>query len=291
MDNYKLSIALITRNRPDLLETCMANLHLQPKLWFEIIVSDDSSTEDFIIQNKKVLEKYIVKYVEGPKKGLYANRNYAAKNCSGTHIRTMDDDHTFPANHIKICLDKIAEDPNAVWNIGEYNPTETILSVPHLAPPELHPRGFSVTPIDPQNSRVVSCGATIYPRQIIDLRILNNEEFKFGSSYLEYGARLKYLGYRLRHINETYIIHHFDFATRSYNNEIEILNSNIYAIMSLSYVYEKTIKNIFLTSSRLFYLLITDFKISKNLIFENFKRVKLLKKSLKSNTNLLNPSV
>lgn len=282
MTDCKLSIALVTRNRPDLLETCLESLFKQPHVWHEIVVSDDSSSEEFILQNKRLADKFKTKYLQGPGKGLYVNRNFVAKNCEGTHIRTMDDDHTFPEDHLKICINKITEDPNSVWIIGEYNPTEKILPPPHPVPTEIHPRGFSVTPKDTQNSRAISCGASIYPRKIIDLNILNNEYFKFGSTYLEYGSRLKYLGFRIRHISETYIIHNFNYNNRSFNNEIELLNSNIYAIMAYSFVYEPTFKNKFLTLTRLAYLLFKDYKFNKNLIMENYNRIKKLKINVKT---------
>ena len=281
MTDYKLSIALVTRNRPDLLNACLESLYQQPHIWYEIVISDDSSSEEFIFQNKSLSDKYGAKYLEGPKKGLYVNRNFVAKSCNGTHIRTMDDDHTFPKDHFKICLDKITEDPDSIWIIGEYNPTEVILSAPHPVPAEIHPRGFSITPKDPQNSRAISCGASIYPKNIIELNILNIEDFKFGSVYLEYGSRLKYLGFRIRHISETYVIHNFDYNTRSYNNEIELLNSNIYAIMTLSFIYEPSVKNKILTTSRLIYLLFKNYKTSKKLILENWNRVQHLKINLK----------
>ncbi|MVN22239.1 glycosyltransferase family 2 protein [Mucilaginibacter arboris] len=281
MDNYRLSIALVTRNRPDLLETCLKSLYQQPHIWSEIVISDDSSTEEFILQNRNLSNRYDAKYLEGPKKGLYANRNFVAKSCGGTHIRTMDDDHTFPQDHLKICLDKIAEDPDAIWVIGEYNTTETPLPPPHPVPSEIHPRGFSITPKDPQNSRAISCGASIYPQKVITSNILNNEDFKFGSVYLEYGSRLKYLGFRIRHISETYVIHNFNFNTRSYNNDTEILNSNIYAMLTLSFVYEPTVINKFYTISQLTYYLTKDYQVVKKLIGENWKRVQLLKIKLR----------
>ena len=45
--------------------------------------------------------------VDGPKKGLYSNHNYIYNICSGTHIRIVDDDHTFPSKHFQICIENI----------------------------------------------------------------------------------------------------------------------------------------------------------------------------------------
>ena len=62
----------------------------------------------------------------------------------------------------------------------------------------------------------ISDGATIYPRQVFtENRML--ERFLFGSAYLEFGARLKARGYRIRQLSTTYIIHHFVEGRRSYD--------------------------------------------------------------------------
>ena len=281
MCEYRLSIALVTRNRPDLLHTCLQSVFKQPKIWYEVLISDDSSTDDFILKNKNIAEKFGAKYFSGPQKGLYSNRNFIAKKCCGTHIRTMDDDHTFPDDHFKICLEKIKEDPTSIWVIGEYNLTETPGEPPYPIPTEIHPRGFSVTPKDPQHCRSISCGASIYPRKIIDLGIYNNEDFKFGSNYLEYGARLKFLGFRIRHLAETYIWHNFILQNRSFSNAKEQLSSNIYAILALSFVYEKTLKNMSLTSGQLLYYLLKDYRSFKPIIKENLYRLIKLKDSIK----------
>src|SRR4051812_34264064 len=95
-----LSIALVTRNRPKSLERTLQSLRIQ-KIWpHEVVISDDSDIEAAIKQNKRLALLYACKYIKGPGRGLYANRNFAAKHCSGTHIRTMDDDHEFPENHL-----------------------------------------------------------------------------------------------------------------------------------------------------------------------------------------------
>jgi len=59
---------------------------------------------------KEVTLEYGGRYIKGPSRGLYANRNSVARACSGTHIRTMDDDHEFTSDHFKIVSDGIEKD-------------------------------------------------------------------------------------------------------------------------------------------------------------------------------------
>jgi glycosyltransferase involved in cell wall biosynthesis len=241
-EEITLSVALVTRNRPESLERCLKSLRNQKIQPFEVVVSDDS---DSTCQGltKEVAKKWGCRYIEGPKRGLYANRNHVALACQGTHIRTMDDDHEFPQGHIEICLNAIQSDPSSIWIIGEYSPPKVIRSIPHPCPGQLHPRGFSFMPKDSQNFWAIADGASIYPKKIFDSGLRFVEYYKFGASYLEWGSRLYYLGYRIRHLDSTYVIHHFDAQTRSFTDEEMDLSSRFFAMLCHSFLYQSSIKN------------------------------------------------
>jgi glycosyltransferase involved in cell wall biosynthesis len=252
--DYKLSIAIVTRHRPDSLERTLKSLAAQELAPFEILVSDDSTDENMINANKMLAIKYGCQYYTGPGRGLYANRNYVAKLCKGTHFRSMDDDHEFPKDHIKNCMEAIQSDDQAIWVIGEYYPWEKERPIPSKAPGQLHPRGFSIPPVDSNEYFAISCGATIYPRSVLERNILNSEAYKFGILYLEYGARLKFEGYTIKHLSSTYVIHHIDenagtsIASVADKNSLDIINgAKIYAMLMLSFKYKKKFKNQMLT--------------------------------------------
>ncbi|MFM6081605.1 MAG: glycosyltransferase family 2 protein, partial [Dolichospermum sp.] len=133
MSNILLSIALVTRNRPESLERCLKSLRSQNVQPFEVVISDDSDIEHQKA-TKDVAERWECRYIQGPSRGLYANRNHAALACKGTHIRTMDDDHEFPEQHIENCFIAIKHDPQSVWIIGEYMPTQSVGMPPHPCP-------------------------------------------------------------------------------------------------------------------------------------------------------------
>jgi glycosyltransferase involved in cell wall biosynthesis len=238
-----LSIALVTRSRPVSLERTLKSLRHQDTQPFEVIVSDDSDEHDREAVST-LARAYDCIYQRGPQRGLYANRNAAAKACRGTHFRTMDDDHEFPPDHIRRCLLAIERDREAIWIIGEIHASEMGReNGSPCCPGELHVRGFSKPPKNPQNCRAISCGATIYPRSVIDREILNAEYFRFGVVYLEYGCRLSRLGYRIRHLADTYVIHHSDLEDNSYRVDKTALAAQMFSMTCLALMYEPTLRN------------------------------------------------
>lgn len=248
-----LSIALVTRNRPSSLRRTLTSLSRQHPQPFEVVVSDDSDSSS-VAEVRAACDEFSCRYVTGPRRGLYANRNNAALHCSGTHIRTMDDDHEFPSGHISACLQAMQSEPETVWIIGEFSPQqirEVVDTSQVQCPPELHPRGFSVPPSCTSRTWAIADGATIYPRQIFDRGDRMAEFYVFGSAYLEWGSRLYWRGYKISHLHSTYVIHHFDSKTRSYDIPEVDLSSRLFAAICHSFVYQKTARNIALTTAQL----------------------------------------
>lgn len=273
----KLSIALVTRNRPDNLNRVLQSVLSQNTDIHEIIVSDDSNDEDSKQQNRLIAERFDCKYIAGPQKGLYANRNCALKNCSGTHIRTMDDDHTFPESHFLECLNAINEEPTVIWTIGEYNHMvkneNRVLPSPIAG--ELKARGFSSDPTTLDDYYGISCGGTIYPRKIIDDKIFNCDYYKFGKMYLEYGSRLKFKGFRLKPLLSTYIIHNDDrLLDKNSLITFDMIEATHFAIFCFSFKYKPSLKNKSLTLLAIIIDLLTGKIEMKNTLnaYANYKK-------------------
>jgi hypothetical protein len=162
----------------------------------------------------------------------------------------MDDDHEFPEGHWAACEAAVAGDPRSVWIIGEMVPSED-LTDPDRCPGELQPRGFSATPRDPDDTWAIADGASIYPAEIFRSGLRFSEAFKFGASYLEFGSRLHKLGYRIRHLRGTYVVHHFDVTTRSWQDREEDLAAKHFATLSHSFAYQPTLRNRSLTTAEI----------------------------------------
>jgi glycosyltransferase involved in cell wall biosynthesis len=214
MQETRLSVALVTRNRPSSLERTLQSLRNQTVQPWEVIISDDSDS-DQAAEVRGIAVAYQSRYILGPHRGLYANRNHVALACNGTHIRSMDDDHEFPTGHMSECIAAIDRDRTTVWIIGEFLPDQRRQSSCPECPGQLHPRGFSVAPLNPDACWAISDGASIYPREIFDRGLRLAEGIRFGAAYLEFGSRLQFLGYRIRQLRSTYVLHHYEASKRS----------------------------------------------------------------------------
>ena len=236
----RISVALVTRNRPDSLLRTLSSLVRQDVQPFEVIVSDDSD-DSIAGEVKAIVEEHGFRYLRGPRRGLYANRNHIALACTGTHIRTMDDDHEFPASHFQACEEALQNDPTAIWIISEFLPNEKP-GIPSC-PGQLHPRGFSITPTDPNDCWAISDGASLYPITIFQRGIQYAEYYKFGAAYLEFGSRLRWLGYKIRLLPSTYVVHHYDPNARSYMNKGIDASSRFFASLCHSFIYQPKFRN------------------------------------------------
>jgi glycosyltransferase involved in cell wall biosynthesis len=216
-NDIRISVALVTRNRPEPLRRCLASLRAQGVQPFEVVVSDDSD-DAFSNAAREVAEQFDCRYTTGPRRGLYANRNSAALQCTGTHVRTMDDDHTFPPGHFEQCFAAVLSDPRAVWTTGEtsflggkfFDKSETAT--------QLHPSGVGGPVADPDDNWAVADGSTVYPREIFARGLRMVEDFGYGSGYLEFGAFIYRHGFRSRCVRGAFVEHHADAATLTRRN-------------------------------------------------------------------------
>jgi glycosyltransferase involved in cell wall biosynthesis len=223
-DGILLSIALVTRNRPESLRRCLASLRAQDLQPFEIVVSDDGDEPSVAAE---IAGSAGARHRVGPRRGLYANRNAAALACTGTHIRTMDDDHTVPTGHMRLCLDALARDPQALWTCGErsfINGKEHAFTANAA---QLHPSGAACAVDDPEDNWAIADGATIYPRQVFERGFRFVEEFGYGSSYLEFGALLYSRGWRSRCIPGAFVEHHDDAAAQHRRSPLSCLYASL----------------------------------------------------------------
>jgi glycosyltransferase involved in cell wall biosynthesis len=205
--SVRLSVALVTCNRPNLLARGLASLRSQSIQPFEIIVSDDSGGEH-AASVRRLAAEYGAIYCAGPCRGLYANRNFAARQCNGTHIRTMDDDHILPLDHLSRCIDAVKSDTGSIWTTGELSYLNGVAFHVTETANQLGPAGVGEEIEDRDNNWGIADGSTIYPRDVFDRGFRMVEDFGFGSSYLEFGAYLYKNGWKSRCIPMTAVDHY-----------------------------------------------------------------------------------
>lgn len=238
-------VGIATRNRPNVLENTLASLRAQKHQPARVLISDDSDLLEAQEGNRQLAKTYECSYLQGPAEGLYRNRNVIARACleKATHLRTMDDDHTFPEGHWERCEEAVASDPDAIWNIGEYVDLNTQPSKPYPVPGELHPGGYSVYPSDLDRNRAFSDGAAIVPTSIFRSGNWYADQFKFGFSYLEFGSRLWFKGYHLRTLTTTYIYHAQNIGARAFGHYQETLAAMVFSTYCLSFCYQPSLNS------------------------------------------------
>lgn len=240
-----ISVALVTRNRPESLARALRSWRRQSVQPFEIVISDDSD-EQMRPEIQRIASDFSARWIKGPRRGLYANRNHVASHCRGTHVLSADDDHEHPIDFLGKCHAALEEDPNSVWCIGEVIYWEPV-PVGWAIPGELHLNGIPCVPRDRANSSAWSDGATICPKRVFDSGLCFSEAFRFGASYLEFGCLLHAAGQRIRELESTAVIHHSLDAARSYDIPVEECASTYFAVLMLGCVYKRGWKQWLLT--------------------------------------------
>jgi glycosyltransferase involved in cell wall biosynthesis len=263
MSVIKLSVVIPSRNRPKALKKCLEFLNKERRFLFEIIIADDSSPL-YYDSYQKIRDQYRVKLIRGTKRGVYANHNLLFKNAKGTHIRVVDDDHIIPQNHIYKSLKFIKLDKESVWSIGEKYPLKLSYNNRIIYPGELNSRGFSSRAKNMNDSIALACGSSIFPKVIFENKIFYITKYPFGMIWLEYGARLKMLGYKIRIMPNNFVNHYFVEHRRSFNSFKLNLETKFFVIFFYNLIYKKNIKNI----------LLGIYEILKHFFYYNIKDVK-----------------
>lgn len=205
MSEIRLSVALVTRNRPQWLRESLVSWRSQSMQPFEIVVSDDSDKE-FTSEVARVAQGFNCRYVRGPCRGLYANRNNAALACRGSHIMSADDDHTHPEGFVRDVTKAIEADPEAIWTLGERSSDNP--NSPVSIPGEMRSDGVVGPPDDPDRSAAIACGSTAYPRRVFEMGHRYDETYGFGALWYLWGHQLLSAGFRIRYCPDTFVWHH-----------------------------------------------------------------------------------
>jgi GT2 family glycosyltransferase len=102
---FRVSVCICTRNRPEDLSKALESVAQSSYPAFEVIVSDDSTND----QTQRLVTSAFpsVKYLEGPRRGLGANRNNALRAVSGSHVLFIDDDVVLNQNFLETVHDRL----------------------------------------------------------------------------------------------------------------------------------------------------------------------------------------
>jgi glycosyltransferase involved in cell wall biosynthesis len=102
------SVCICTRNRPDDLRSAIQSVARSGYPVHQLVVSDDSTTP--ATREMVAREFPWVTFVEGPRRGLSANRNTALAAVTGTHVLFIDDDVLLTADFLGLMAQRIGRE-------------------------------------------------------------------------------------------------------------------------------------------------------------------------------------
>ncbi|MCY0389790.1 glycosyltransferase family 2 protein [Robbsia sp. Bb-Pol-6] len=94
------SVCICTRNRSEDLRRALLATQRSTYPIHQVVVSDDST--DAVTKEMIALEFPYIVFVEGPRRGLSANRNNIIREATGTHLLFIDDDAVLGENFFAI---------------------------------------------------------------------------------------------------------------------------------------------------------------------------------------------
>ena len=101
----RFSVCICTRNRPGDLARALRSVEASTYPAHQIVVSDDST--DTLTREMIAADFPQVVFLEGPRRGLGANRNCALDAVTGTHVAFIDDDATLSIDFLACMADSL----------------------------------------------------------------------------------------------------------------------------------------------------------------------------------------
>jgi glycosyltransferase involved in cell wall biosynthesis len=166
-----VSILLPTYNRANLLPQCIDSILAQSYSNWELIISDDASTDDTSIVSQQYVEfDPRIQYNKNPSRvGLPANRNVAISISQGELIFFVEDDLTVDRDCLKILVNTYKEFADINENVGAI--------APRLI--QINKERFNKGPLSLKNNKIIKSGEVI----VFDK--------KTGSRYGDFGIDTK----------------------------------------------------------------------------------------------------
>jgi len=216
-----IAICICTRNRPRELRRALASVPRSAIPVDQIVVADDSTEESTA---KLVGSHSAAELVQGPRRGLGANRNAAIGSLRTSHVLFLDDDAeldpAFLTNALN-CLGTGAADGAIVTG----RETKEAVAV---APHDLTFLGFQRRPYAPgETLRTLVINSTLFPTTLFD-RIRFDPQLVYGYEETDIAARAVANGYRIRFCPNAVNHHHPSQAGRD-RNEMYVDASRLYS--------------------------------------------------------------
>jgi len=198
MSGCDLTLCVCTSGRPVELARCLASIAAGSKLPGAVIVSDDSAKPGVAKQVQDVCGRYdFVTYVEGPRRGLCANRNHVIRQATTSHVSLIDDDGVVSADFIERALEAARRFPGNILSgdvledgVHRHRPSN---------PRFLGHFGRPIRPGEPIRNIQLNCN--VIPREVFDVTAFD-ENIAYGYEDTDWCAQALAAGYHILHLPE-----------------------------------------------------------------------------------------
>jgi GT2 family glycosyltransferase len=207
-----ITVCVCTRNRPGELARCLQSLQLSAHAIAQTVVSDDSTDR---LTTELIERSYPwVRYVQGPRRGLGANRNCALAVAEGEYVLFLDDDACLGPHFVDRCLAMLAQYGSAGQRIivsGREN-NRGVLVRAH----DQSFLGFQRVPYQPNDPlKTIVINATLFPRALF-ASVSFDEQLIYGYDEVDIALKAVHRGYRIVQCDEAINDHYPSAVNRSY---------------------------------------------------------------------------
>jgi glycosyltransferase involved in cell wall biosynthesis len=190
-----ISLCICTRHRPDDLRLCLQAAFGGEVLPAQVIVSDDGD-EGRTVQH--LVEEFAgAQYVEGPKRGLAANRNACIDAATTPWIAFIDDDVLLPPDFFQKAMSFVgteAERKDEIISGTEWKHVGD--QVHHIFPGNADFWGFQRVTPTPGQHRCIVINATVFPSSLFK-QARFDEHLRYGCEEIDMARHAVSLGYRI----------------------------------------------------------------------------------------------
>jgi glycosyltransferase involved in cell wall biosynthesis len=189
-DVMTLTICICTMSRPATLKRCLESIYAGSVIPAAVIVSDDSTDETV---NQEIRSLFpLVSFVEGPRRGLCANRNHVIRYAETDYVSLLDDDAVvgdqFVAQVVAL-LPKLADREIVTGDLIE---TDTLVTLKNAS-------FWGYFTGDPsRRNETIHLNSNAFPRKAFE-EVQFDEDIAYGYEDMDVCSHLLSLGYRIRH--------------------------------------------------------------------------------------------
>ena len=232
-----IAVCICTMNRPEDLDRCLTSVMASDRRADQVIVSDDSDAERAPLTRQVAGRHPGVVYLEGPRRGLSANRNNCLDRVTADLVSFLDDDSTIDPDFLGRAVatwERHAEGSPRVIVTGQ----ATDPSGP-LVPSHLNFLGFYGAKVrDGEAPSAVCIGSAVLPMTLFGA-IRFDEKITFGTEERDISLHATHVGYRIVYCPEIVTHQHPSQVNREIYRRDEVTN-RVYFGLKRYTVYDRS---------------------------------------------------